>query len=97
MAVDPNQQLLSTSSTVPSTVSIQSAVNPLTTDPQNGSSSSSVDTTSSSSIQVQTARNPNTLFTKPFPDFNDDGKSDIFGEMKMTVAIHIPQQTMLFG
>ena len=78
MALDPNQQLLSTSSTVPISVSTQSSGNPLTTDTLNGSSSVTADPKSSSPIEAQAARNPNSLFTKPFPDFNNDGKSDIF-------------------
>ncbi|MDF5721153.1 MAG: VCBS repeat-containing protein [Rhizonema sp. PD37] len=70
MPLDPNQQLVSTTQ-VPTTLGTQSQGNLLTTDLQNGSSSSS-------QPQIQAAVNPNTLFTKPFPDFNGDGKSDIF-------------------
>ncbi|MDF5715076.1 MAG: VCBS repeat-containing protein [Rhizonema sp. NSF051] len=65
MALDPNQQLQA-----PSTLVTQSQGNPLAIDPLNGSSSSQP--------EIQAARNPNTLFNKPFPDFNNDGNSDIF-------------------
>ncbi|MDF5727274.1 MAG: VCBS repeat-containing protein [Rhizonema sp. PD38] len=70
MAQDPNQQLVSATQ-APSTLGTQSQGNVLTTDPQNGSSSSS-------QSQKQAAVNPNTLFNKPFPDFNNDGNSDVF-------------------